>query len=183
MHLLPVYTSLLYDRLFYDINWDKRARGSIVEKIIKLRPLLRIWDIYHGSEFFHTGPRVKKIWSIFNLKNCLISRNMIRDVHPRIRILGSKKHRIPAPEQTTAKLSCSSFKLDIDNLILRYALWDLGVAARLTLRLVWPHHSPSLRTHCYLHNFLIKKSRRHPSGIQIVTFTVDSRLSRQWPSE
>jgi hypothetical protein len=49
--------------------------------MVVLKTVLRIWDVYPGSEFFHSGSRIQgqkdadpstpKNFSIFNPENCL----------------------------------------------------------------------------------------------------------------
>ncbi len=76
-------------------------------------PVLRIQDVYPGSEFFHPGSKrfrngsayPSKNLCIFNQKNCLQAfGNTIWDVHSGSRffspsrIKGSKRHWIPYPQ-------------------------------------------------------------------------------------
>jgi hypothetical protein len=105
--------------------WPRYKQGFLTIPIFqrndKNGSLLRIPDVYPGSEFFHPGSQVKKIpdpgsgsasknLSIFNSKNCFLSpRNMIRDVHPgsgsRIRILTLYPSRILDPGSRTFRIS------------------------------------------------------------------------------
>jgi hypothetical protein len=89
--------------------------ADVSKDFIQFVTVLRIRDVYPGSEFFHPGSRVKKAsdpgyatatknLSIFNPNNCHQALgNMIRDVYcgssdqgfSPIPDLGIKEHRIP----------------------------------------------------------------------------------------
>jgi hypothetical protein len=74
-------------------------------------PVLRIQDVYHGSEFFHLGSRTwlegqKDSGSRIRIKelNCFFPKNIFLDVHPGSGIISIPDPGVKAPDSGSATL-------------------------------------------------------------------------------